>query len=465
MALLNPNLKGFYETPNMRNYVLYGGRASSKTYHTAGFCVYLAANYRVKFLCVRQFQARIEESVKSVIEEAIFAEGLTDEFKITDDDITHRRTGSTFRFLGIRRNLREIKGIAGIDVLWIEEAEDLTPEQWEILEPTIRADSSRVLIVFNPRLANDFVWKNFVVSPPDDTLVRCINYYENPYLSPTMRKVINRTKRDDPETYQHIYLGVPRDDDDDAIIKRSWLMAAIDAHKTLGIEPTGSDRLGFDVADSGKDKCAVIHAHGPLAKWGDQWKAREDELLKSCIRAWAAADERGASIIYDSIGVGASAGAKFNELNEAARHPAHVVRHSGFNAGGAVYLPDNPYGRTDKTNKDMFANIKAQAWWSVADRLRNTFNAVKNRASFNQSDMIFIDGDMPNLTSLIDELSTPKRDFDNTGKVKVESKKDLARPNRDGGPVASPNMADAFVMAFAPGQQAIVFSDELLSAI
>lgn len=463
MPLLNPNLRGFFETSHIRNYVLYGGRASSKTYHTAGFCVFLASNYHVKFLCVRQFQARIADSVKTVIEEAIFAEGLQGEFHITEDTIEHKRTGSTFRFLGVQRNLREIKGIAGIDVLWIEEAEDLSPDQWEILEPTIRADSSRVFIVFNPRLASDFVWKKFVVNPPEETLVRCINYDENPYLSPTMRKLIERTKREDPETYQHIYLGVPRDDDDMAVIKRSWIMAAIDAHKALGIEPTGFRRIGFDVADDGKDKCAVVYAHGQLASWSEEWKAREDELLKSTTRVWNAAVERDAQIVYDSIGVGAGVGAKVNELNredEYGRPVGATIRHTGFNAGAAVHNPDAMYGRSGKSNKDMFANLKAQAWWSVADRFRNTFNAVRNGAKVEPSDMIFIDGEMPNLAKLIDELATPKRDFDNSGKVKVESKKDLAKPNRVGGPAPSPNLADAFIMAFAPGGRPMVISEE-----
>ena len=98
-------------------------------------------------------------------------------------------------------------------------------------------------------------------------------------------------------------------------------------------------------------------------------------------------------------------------------------------------------------NKDMFSNIKAQAWWSVADRLRNTYNAVKNGAKFDPSDMLFIDGDMPNLQQIIDELCTPRRDFDNAGKVKVESKKDLAKRE-----VPSPNLADAYIMANLPGE-------------
>ena len=57
---------------------------------------------------------------------------------------------------------------------------------------------------------------------------------------------------------------------------------------------------------------------------------------------------------------------------------------------------------------------------------------------------------MPHLEKLKTELSTPKRDFDKNGRVKVESKEDLAKPTRIGGGVKSPNLADAFVMAFAP---------------
>lgn len=71
--------------------------------------------------------------------------------------------------------------------------------------------------------------------------------------------------------------------------------------------------------------------------------------------------------------------------------------------------------------------------------------------------MISLSGDTPYLERLIDELSTPKRDYDNNGKVKVESKKDLAKRE-----VPSPNLADAFVMAFAPGVTPMQISDEAL---
>lgn len=437
----NPVLRDFWLKP-ARNRVLYGGRSSSKSWDAAAFAVFLASKCKIRFLCARQFQNKIAESVYTLLKIQIERFGKSSEFKILDNSITHMRTGSEFLFYGLWRSIDEIKSLEGVDICWIEEAHNLTKEQWEILEPTLRKEGSQFWVIFNPRLSTDFVYRRFITNPPPDTVVRKINYNENPFLSSTIIKVIEAAKAADLDEYMHIYEGVPNDDDDDAVIKRSWLLAAIDAHKALNIEPLGHRRIGFDVADSGEDSCAMIEAHGPLATWSDQWKAKEDELLKSCTRVWATAREREDSVLYDAIGVGAGCGAKFNELNTG---QAVAVSHSKFFAGGAVMKPDSDYARTGVKNKDMFANIKAQAWWLVADRLKNTYNAVRNGQVFEVDEMIFIDSTMPNVDQLIDELSTPKRDFDNAGRVKVESKADLKKRE-----IASPNLADAFIMAFLP---------------
>lgn len=476
---LNPVLKDFWTTTvapdgkSIRNRVLYGGRASSKSWDAAGWAILIASNARVRFLCARQFQNRVAESVKTLLEATIERFGLQSQFEILETTIRHRVTGSEFLFYGLWRHISEIKSLEGIDICWLEEAHALTKEQWEVLEPTLRKEGSQFWIIFNPKLSTDFAWRRFVVNPPYGSLVRQINYTENPFLSSTMQRVIAAAKAEDEDDFNHIYLGVPQDDDDEAVIKRSWIMAAIDAHKTLGIEATGQKRLGFDVADSGKDKCATVYAHGPLVSWADQWKAREDELLKSATRAWRSAAEREADLTYDSIGVGAMTGAKINELNEAEKIEAQRagrapirINHTAFNAGGPVWKPDQIYARSHpaKTNKDMFANAKAQAWWLVGDMFRNTYNAVNSGQSFASSDMIFIDSETPFLNQLIDELCTPKRDYDNAGRVKVESKKDLAKANREGGPQPSPNLADAFVMCFTQGRRAIQINPEALRA-
>lgn len=449
-ATLNPCLRSFWSAP-ARNRVLVGGRASSKSWDAAGFACFLADNYKLRVLCVRQFQNRISESVYALLKIQIERFGLSPRFDVQRDKI-YSSTGSEFMFYGLWRSIDEIKSLESIDILWIEEAHNLTEDQWKVLEPTIRKAGSQVWVIFNPKLATDFAYKRFVVNPPPNTIVRKINYDENPFLSDTMLKIIDAARAEDPDEFDHIYGGEPMQDDDGVIIKRSWIMAAIDAHKALGFTGDGRKRLGFDIADSGADKCATVNTHGSLVLDCDMWKAAEDELLKSCTKVYHKARELGADITYDSIGVGASAGAKFGEINEA-NPTAQRVKYAKFNAGGAVWRPESFYTQQTK-NRDMFSNIKAQAWWLLADRFRNTFNAVRNGEKFDTDQLISLSSDLLHLELLIDELSTPRRHYDANGRVKVESKQDLAKRG-----VASPNIADAIVMAYAPegGTQAGIF--------
>lgn len=466
-ATLNPALRDFWLTP-ARNRVLYGGRSSSKSWDAAGFVIYLATQCKIRVLCTRQFQNKIAESVYTLLKIQIERFGLKDEFEILKNTIVHKHTGAEFLFYGLWRHIDEIKSLESIDICWVEEAHNLTSTQWEILEPTLRGEGSQFWIIFNPRLATDFVYRNFVRNTPSKTIKgkikgeiggtikRHINFDENPFLSSTILKVIDRKRQADEEEFNHIYGGEPREDGDSVIIKRSWIMASIDAHKALGIEPSGARRVGFDVADDGKDLCATVAAHGFLATRCEEWKAREDELLKSAGRVHALARELNADIDFDSIGVGAFAGAHFKNLNDEFDVD---LNYRGFNAGAGVLNPDDPMDANDpksKTNKDFYANLKAQTWWDIARRFRNTYNAVNRGEVFADTDIIAISSDIDHLDGLIDELATPLRDFDNAGRAKVESKKDLAK--RD---VPSPNRADAFVMAFSPTTPQFSWDDAL----
>ena len=464
-AKLNPALRAFWEQPALGR-VLYGGRISSKSTDAASNALLLARAERLRVLCARQMQNKIAESVYTLLKLQIERFGWKDEFRITESSIRHIRTGSEFIFYGLARNLEEIRSLEDIDLTWIEEAHFLTKDQWDILEPTInRKEGSEVWLIFNPMYASDFAYQRFVINPPPGYITRKINYHENPFLSETAKGIIARCRAESEEDYQHIYEGNPKQDTEGAVIKRSWIEAAIDAHLRLGFEPMGAKTIGFDVADDGEDACANVYAHGSVALWCDEWRAREDELLKSCSRTFLNALERKARIRYDSIGVGASAGAKFDELNQV-RQSFEKVQYAKFNAGAAVEHPEDYYA-SDKLerikNKDFFANLKAQAWWNLADRFRNTYNAVNRGEKFRDDELVSISSEMPFLEKLKSELSTPKRDFDRNGRVKVESKEDLAKSTRPGGAVPSPNLADAFVMAFAlPSTQPLRISASVL---
>ena len=154
---LNPALKDFWQTKADVK-ILKGGRVSSKTWDAAGFSIFLASNQTVKFLCMRQFQNRISESVYAVIVAQIYRFGLEKEFTILNNSISHNHTGSQYFFYGIHRHITEIKGFEGANIGWIEEAEGLTKEQWSIIEPTLRQEGDEAWILYHPRLDSNYMF-------------------------------------------------------------------------------------------------------------------------------------------------------------------------------------------------------------------------------------------------------------------------------------------------------------------
>lgn len=442
MASLNPALADFWfkdGNPSPQNFirtrhrVLHGGRASSKSWEYAGMAASLAQQFQTRFLCVRRYQNRIKESVYTIIKDQIGNFGMPG-FDIQASQIYHQN-GSEFVFYGIERNTDEIKSFEGADILWIEEAHNLTKEQWNILKPTIRKEGSQIWISFNPKLVTDFVYQRFIVNPPADTIVRQINYPDNPFLSRTALRDIEDLMQEDYEEYEHIYLGVPRTDDESAVIKRSWLEAAIDAHLKLDIKMSGARAVGYDVADSGEDRNAAAVFDGAICNDMDEWKAPEDELNQSAKRAWAKVE--GGRLIYDSIGIGAHVGSTLKEMGIKSGYYK-------FNAGGAVVNPEREYAPNIK-NKDKFENLKAQAWQDVADRFRNTYNAVNKGMKYKPDELLSISSDIPKLERLKTELSTPRKRYSKRGLDMVETKDELRKRE-----IESPNLADAYVMGACP---------------
>lgn len=117
--LTNPALFDFWEKVFFEQNdiaVLHGGRSSSKTRDTACQLVRLVEHVRVKMrvMCIRRFQNRIQESVYTELKWAISHLGLRHAFDVQKTTIIHIASGAEFIFYGIERNLEEIKGTSDI---------------------------------------------------------------------------------------------------------------------------------------------------------------------------------------------------------------------------------------------------------------------------------------------------------------------------------------------------------------
>ena len=296
-------LKLFWRTPS-RLKVLYGGRGSGKSYSAATHVMMASREVKLNILCLRQLQNSIKQSIYTLIKDLIFQAGIQDEFQFTIAEIRHTHTGSVFKFMGISRNVDEIKSTENIDICYIEEAHALSKEQWDIISPTIRKEHSEIIILFNPQHRNDFVFQTFVEKPSKNSIIRKINYDENPYLSDTMMAVIEEEKERDIEEYNHIYLGVPREGDDRALFAYNDIEQAMDGDFS-GVDTSGVVSIAADVARYGRDKSVTSIREGHRIHTLKEYKNYNTMEFATVISNDYSRGIDKDAVFVDTIGVGA----------------------------------------------------------------------------------------------------------------------------------------------------------------
>lgn len=197
----------FFLSEKARYKVAYGGRGSAKSWTVARCLVLLALQSKIRILCTRQLQTSIKDSVHKLLSDSIQALGLSDFFDITRDAIRCKNNDSEFIFKGIQNNINEIKSIEGIDYCWVEEAQSVSSESWEILIPTIRKQGSEIWVTFNPDREEDSTYQRFIKTPPPDSITRLVNYNDNPWFTDVLRKEMEYCREVDQGKYEHIWLG------------------------------------------------------------------------------------------------------------------------------------------------------------------------------------------------------------------------------------------------------------------
>lgn len=242
------------------------------------------------------------------------------------------------------------------------------------------------------------------------------------------------------------------------LIPSAWINAAIDAHTKLGHVPTGRRKLAFDVADEGKDKNATAGATGWVLDFLDEWSGKGDDIFGSVERVFGTCASRGfEGFAYDGDGLGAGVRGDARRINEdrlAAGMTALPVEL--FRGSGGVLKPESEDEKGRK-NQDFFMNRKAQAWWALRQRFRNTYRAVVEGHAYNADDLISLSSTCgPLLNKLKMELVQPTFTTSVTGKIVVDK-------TPEG--VASPNLADAVMILFHTGRRGFRISDGLLGRV
>lgn len=454
--------------------VIVGGRGSGKSQNMVDIELVLAKDAQYKIMELREFQASMKDSVHSLLSIEVMRLSMAG-FIIQKDSILHENGGS-FSFQGLARNPESVKSAAGFHIFKVEEAQFLSEKSLNILTPTARniakaglpsrfggkkevidEDTLRnVQLVFigNPQSAEDPFSKRFIAPYKaeldangiyvDDlhTIIK-MNFEDNPWfddsgLEGERQFAFANFSR---ALYDHIWLGEFNDHVPDAIIMAEWFDACIDAHVKLGWRQKGAKIVAHDPADSGDAKGVCVR-HGSVIT--QLICITDGDVNSACDIATDTAIAVDADkFVYDATGIGLSLRRQINDAFSAKK-----IEIEEFFGSGSV---DDPNGIAENyieqstkqiTNDEFFANIRAQRYFKVAQRVYRTYRAVIHGEYTDPAEMISFSSECAGLSQLRTELCRIPRKRGTGNGYQIASKQEMKKLG-----MKSPNIADCVMMS------------------
>lgn len=191
--------------------VLVGGRGGLKSWTVARRLLLEASSNPYRYLCAREVQNSIKESVHQLLADQIQELQLGSLFTVMTDEIRGNVLPSKFIYTGLSKQTKEsIKSYERVNRVWVEEANNVSKRSWDILLPTIRVPGSEIYITFNPDMDTDETYVRFVLQPPKEAIVIHLNWRDNPWFTPELEMERQATLLRSKDDYENIWEGKPR---------------------------------------------------------------------------------------------------------------------------------------------------------------------------------------------------------------------------------------------------------------
>lgn len=228
---------------------------------------------------------------------------------------------------------------------------------------------------------------------------------------------------------------------DDTAISGKWTRSSRELRRFLhskGLLPSvlGEGVAGLDVG-AGVAESSFVARFGFLVSEPRSW-TESDTMDTAGRAAQLAMDLRCTELKYDEVGVGQGVLSALKRIER----PGLDVQ--GVNVGNS---PSNEVWPDGLSAKKKFANLKAELWWKVRDKLRKAhehwlfLQGIEGGVEHQLADLLLL----PDDDKLSTQLSTVKYGYTEKGLLKMESKERLRARG-----VASPDRAEALVLTFAP---------------
>ena len=381
-------------------FLVEGGRGGGKSQSVARIILWICEQRKVRVCCGRETQATISDSVYKIFIDLISDFNLN--FTIKSNKIIHNLTGSSIIFKGFREQGRvNIKGLEGIDILWIDEAQAITKSTLDVIIPTIRKKNSTVIFTMNRLLRKDPVYSEFVIR--DDCFHIKINYYDNKFCPEKLISEAKRCKERSQLDYEYIWEGNPIDTNSD------FLFSAIklDRAKSLKFREENYRRIScmsVDLAGNGGDLCvASLISSKNTSQWElekqEYWCEPDTDVTKGKIInfyfQW-----KPQLLILDADGLGYSIYVSIkNAIPNAIK----------FNGSGS-------------SNRPNALNRRADGYLTLKDFIDNEWLKISSDFTISQLEYI-------------------KKSYKPNGQICIQSKKDMKSEQGE-----SPDFADSLMM-------------------
>lgn len=195
---------------NTRINVYYGGAGSGKSHFVTQKVILKASQYKRKVLVVRKVGRTIKDSIWALFNRVLDQMPQVIKSVNKSDFTIELINGTVILFKGFD-DPEKIKSIEGITDIVIEEASELTEDDFDQLNLRLRANCGmlQIHLMFNPVSKANWVYKRFFASivPSDDTVIVHTTYKDNPYLPKDYIDSLMKLERTNPAYYKIYVLG------------------------------------------------------------------------------------------------------------------------------------------------------------------------------------------------------------------------------------------------------------------
>jgi phage terminase large subunit len=194
-----------------RYLVLYGGASSGKSVFTAQkILLRMLTEKPHKFLVVRKVAKTLRQSTFALFRDVITSWGLEQLFTINKTDMEIRCVnGNQIIHAGLD-DVEKLKSIVNVTGIWIEEASEITPEDFRQLDIRMRGHTAhykQIILTFNPVSITHWLKTEFFDAKKDGVTALRTVYKDNKFLDAESIRVLEGFAETDPYYYAVYCLG------------------------------------------------------------------------------------------------------------------------------------------------------------------------------------------------------------------------------------------------------------------